>query len=458
MSSASTQDTTDALRFFIEMSGVYTTDEEGFVVKKTGERISLPGPSGAAGKPVVLYQQPMPRGDFYVINPFAEGLGQNTPPQVFFYKLQRQALIARIRLAVLSPVKLAMIDKKLSVPEDSQFIDAKHTKTMLDMISGKTAAGKSIIDEIDDKIFVEIDKFLSSPAQNDHIVDILYLKRQMTSSLKSDVIEDDTHFNASMGIRKKSYQVAQAVLMNLLGVKTKRDLERFTSGTMDKAPAKLSSWMTVLFNTYSKFNQVLEDSIDMEWVVDLGTFKMHLENLPSYTGNAKWMLAVNAPTPSSESTPSAIPTGPIIPGAVQIPTGGMPSASQQKLADPHHIPYSSPPTSPQIPDGMVRIPGPINAQGQRLPGELVPTVGALLSTTAHYGAPQPNYYGGQPNPYQQQQGGAWNPNPGMMPVQAFPPMGGTMGQPLLMPNTGYQQPFNAYAFSGTPGMPAFGIR
>ncbi len=458
MSSASTQDVTDALRFFIEMSGVYTTDDEGFVVKKTGERISLPGPSGAAGKPVVLYQQPMPRGDFYVINPFAEGLGQNTPPQVFFYKLQRQALIVRIRLAVLSPIMLAMIDKKIPVPEDSNFIEAKHTKTMLDMIGGKTVAGKSIIDEIDDKMFAEVDKFLSSPAQNDHIVDILYLKRQMTSSLKSDIIEDEHHFNASMGIRKKSYQVAQAILMNLLGVKSKQDLARFTAGTMEKAPAKLSSWMTVLFSVYSKFNQVLEDSIDIEWVVDLGSFKMHLDNLPAYSGNAKWMIAPNAPEPTSSSSPSEIPTGAAIPGAVQIPTGGMPTSSHSRPVDPYHIPYSNPPADQQIPEGMIRIPGPIDARGMRLPGELVPTVGGMLSSTGYYGAPQPSYYGGQTNPYQQPQGNAWNPNSGMMPAQAFSPMGGMPLPGTMMPPNGYQQQFNAYGFSGTPGMPSFGIR
>lgn len=453
-----TSDVTDAVKFFLATTIIYTTDDAGYVtrVDKPNERYKYTLPSGEQ-KELMVYNEVIPSG-VLVINPFAEGQGLTTPSQSFLYRSLRVAAIARVETILLGAVRFLQAQKGIKF-SDPIFDNLPPAKPLLDLVGGVTESGKSLLDEVNDKTFAEVRTFLQRKDIKDDLISIEYNKALGVSKLRCDILQNaDFTETAELGkMRKCTFQVVKALMGNLLGAPT-GELSSYTVKRPSReVPGKFYTWMSVLFNLYSKINDVL-DVIDPEMVVNLATFSYHLDNFPAYHGNAAWQLQHNeaatgvkhhhtVATPVTSSVGAIPPTSPHIPQPMQM---GMhqPMAQQSTMIGQQTM-------------GGTVVPGPVRIDGTQAPPTTVPS--------GQYMQQQPMFQGGfngqqYPGMYPQVQApvgmiGAFPQQPqGMMPGM-MPGMGYGMQQPAINPATGmaggYGMPgMMPPAAYGVPGMPA----
>ena len=223
---------------------------------------------------------------------------------------------------------------------------------------------------------------------------------------------------------------------------------QFGSKRIDGAPSKMSSWLSAGFKVYGPLNETIDalpDSVAPDYLVNLDVYQYHLERLPAYNNNAKWMSQAAPPTPAAE-------IGPRTPG--MNPVLGSPNL----IASPLTLP--TPPTANDgPPPGWKYAPGQIRPDGSFGPPVLVPEA----NTPIPQYMPQMNP--GMGMPAQGVMQSPWGqPQPQMMYPQQYmgQPSGGVIN-PLMFGNQPPQQQFGGFntgfnpgltsGFSGIPGMP-----
>lgn len=413
-----TEQVTEALKFFIRLGLIYDVDEQGYVIDtKDNSRVTVTDRDDK--KELIVYQEQIKDLNAAPVNPFAEGLG-STPSSDWFYLLQRVSLFHRIKEVLETVIKVAIVQKtkKDTVKEkEEQHLPME----FLNLVS-------IIIEDADEKLLKE---FMLISEKMDNLVNVFYNRKLMQTMFRCALFDDPEWRNQPTftSIRKRSWTLFEKLFLKLFNLNEGTEFSKFTrKPTNDKAAAKLSSMLATIFAVYSEFNIIL-DQVDSTKVVDLTTYKLHLDNMGEYTDNAKFMV----------STSSSIPTKPLSTG---VPPSLIPPAANNlpgpiNFGPPRNIDVSSPPP------GMVVIPGPIRADG---------TVGEPILVPAQSTSPPPPMQGFYPNtgysggfPYGPP--GAGGPSP----LMAGPPPLGMAGPPPLASlglNYGGPTPLVA------PGVPA----
>ena len=427
MANTTTEATTRSLRFFVDLMHLFTTNDSGRVVMsedpETEHRIKGQG-STEPKKAIVVYQDPMPQPlDYYILNPYAEGLGLQTPPNAFFYSSLRAALGARLIQSIVGVLQFIQTQKGIDV-KDPTYSVVGSPKCLLDAASAKNKKNKPIVDLVDDKTVAHIKHYLNSVAALKNFVYIAYTKSQMVASLRIDFLMDpdftETHDMGKM--RVADIEVLRGVLFKMFGLSDISDMSKYTAGADENAQPKMSSWLRVLYKAYRALNPILE-VVDDELVVDLNEFKYHLDNLADYTGNARHMIQMSQVKTSQPHNP--IPQASV--------TTQAPGVGGYQQASPGYNPQAAPQT----------VPGPMRADGTTMPPQPV-----YPQSQGYAPGYAPGYNSGVPAPIPAYQ----NPNMGMPQPGYTPPNApGYVPAPQYTGMGGYQQPGFPPAPAGVPG-------
>ena len=450
-----TADVTNALQFFMELSIVLSADAEGYVysIHDDNRRRAKIGPPDSE-KPVVLYQEEIPKEDVYVINPFSAQQNDRTPPQVFFYKIQRAAYNARLIYAIDGILAMALERHKQMTREKTGKKDveilARPDLRLVGILTRKVVDDKTIIDEVDDKMVDEFHKFFNR--YTDQVLELVYKSSVQRTDIHIGILDDAAFvatLNSTNMMRKKSVAVLQTIIQGIFNLSEDETLNKFNGKSIEGAPSKLSSWLQALYHLYKPLNEVIEvlpDENAPDKLVDLDIYAYHLQRLPAYTDNAKWMI---------QGSPAA--TLPTL-ARRMVNSSGL-QVTPQHLVPIQHT-YNNPvnqqvPTG-SAPPGFKLMPGSIMADGSRGPPIAVPdnsasyqpaTMGPMTYMGQQQGMPGGGYMQ-QPQPYwgnvNQNQGPFGNM--GQQPMYNNNPFGGMQQQNPM--NFGPQP-----GFSGVPGMP-----
>lgn len=459
---ATIQETSDAVRVLIDQLATgLSVDPEGFLISRLfdDQRITL-GKAEQSQEvlPAVIYQEKYPEGCYYIINPFAEGLGPSTIPQTYFYKSLRLGLNFRIFSCLTQTVKVMEDQKKPEAERDPSLTEIALRSSIMSLLSAKTPEGKSVIDEIDGKTVDELKQIFNG--RMDEFAEIIYKQRQMSSTLVIPFLENPD-FTNSLKVRKKTIHAVQGILKAMLQIPAdSTDLSKFTHKSVPNSSSKLSSWLGVLLSVYACFNQALEDFSDS--AVNLGLVQNVYDRIGEFTSNARWQTSSKTTGVTSSQhkgltsqdiarqgqVPGVPTTNTTLPGATStMPVNGGMMTSGQPVATTPNVGSTMPPNGPM----HQGIPGVANG----------PNVGSQPSTM-----PPNNGFGGPlgPNVGSGVVPGTSNMpmNGGMMPMQqqygmGMPQQGMMMGQPVFQPMQPgmmmpmqQQQPMMPYI---NPGMP-----
>mgnify|MGYP001179115848 CR=1 FL=1 len=412
-----TAETTESLKYFVGLSMAYAVNDDGWVVDADDDTAVHKIKGSNATDPsrgIVVYSETMPQPvNYYILNPYAEGLGLSTPSNTFFYSSLRTAAFARLKMAICGVVRFIQAQKGLKF-EDSSYQVIGTPRCLLDAANGFDKKKKPIIDLVDDKTFDHIDHFLNNKKNRKDYIYIGYSKNQMKASLNCDILTqpDYADMNDLGRMRKVDLEVLKVITGRLLRLKNISDLEEYVCESDDDAPNKMSAWLKVLFKLYKAINPVLH-AINDGLGINLDTFKYHLDRLSGYTANARWMVQSN-----NETVPAAVPQ--MNTGASSIPAPvGYPQQAGAGLVP-----------GPIRNDGTVMPPQPVNPWMTMQPQTQMPIYQPPMQPNNGVPAPmyvQPNY--GQPQPqmgYPQamynagpQFGFAGGPVPMPIPVQQY---------------------------------------
>lgn len=295
------------LSFLLSLTKLFEADDEGFWVDSGHkERFVHKLDANDDGKLIVNFQDPMPKGDYYYFNPFAEGFGRKSPATTLFYKTVRVAFNVNLRMATMF-VAQEIVDSKA---DTTKALD----HAVIRMGSVPVDKKSTVYDIIDEKMIDEFDKLFNRMEGSDQngCIYVPYLHQQMTAKVKCGVFDDPT-WDEKFGkdIRKKTIATFTALLLGVLGIKEAEELNQF-SVKYDpdlKSSARLHTTLTVYLKLYSKFNEVLPE-LD---TIDLGLLQDTIERMPLAYAIAKHMIQPvmpkNSPTDTSTVDTSRLSLG-----------------------------------------------------------------------------------------------------------------------------------------------------
>jgi hypothetical protein len=191
------EDITRDLTAVLKLTRIFTADDEGFWIDAdTQKRYVHKLEPKDDGKEIVIFQDPLPKGDFYFFNPYAEGLGKKSPASQLFYKTLRIGFDLALERAVMYMVEVILEHKQACVEDPNHRLPSAITRMSGLKIDKKT----TVLDAIDDEMKKEFTKLFSR--MTDGIVFVPYLPQLMTTKVHCDVLTDpkwDEKFGNELG-------------------------------------------------------------------------------------------------------------------------------------------------------------------------------------------------------------------------------------------------------------------
>lgn len=399
---------TEFLEFLIRASVVFDVDEDHYVTNAvTGQRHTIG--TNPPGELVVVHEG-VDKKNAYIVNAFAEAAG-NVPSSIWFYKLLRTSVNGKIIAIMEDAINIAVAQKDGAGSDNL-------APAILDLVS-------VVANDVDKKTPDELKLLMKSKMES--IIDVAsYDRHNLSCSVVSALLQnpDDIHIK-KIG-RKKTVTALQNLLMKILNISEPSELSKFTCEAGEDGPPKLSSTLKTLYLIVKEINKYLIH-LDTEQVIDLTTFKNHLDNIGVYASAAKYIA------------PLAVPNNPNTQAPVQ--NNQTPVQNQPGQNAPQQMPWAQPPAQ-QVPQQQTPQP-----QG---PTIAVRTINGVVQVPVHqpmmpmpnpqmmpqYGAPQQYYNNGgvMPAQYPVQQYAPTYAAPaynGVMPVQ-YPVMAPGMPQGMYV--------------------------
>ena len=285
---------TQDLGFLLSLTKIFEADEDHFWYDPgVKARFVHKLDANDTGKEIVLFQDPMPKGNYYFFNPFAEGFGKKSPAVQFYYKAIRIALNLNIRTALLYMAQAVLESKEAAEAKTEHTL----SHVVVRMSSIPIDKRSTVYDVIDEKMLDEFEKLFDRT--NDECIHVPYMTQQMTAKVMCDALTDD-QWDEKFGkdIRKKSLAAFKAALSGVLGIADPQDLRQFTVKYDPdlKSSAKFHCIMSVYLKLYSRFNDVLADAFGVNGTpseaseINLGELSSVIDRFPLAYAIAKHMV------------------------------------------------------------------------------------------------------------------------------------------------------------------------
>lgn len=326
------KDATNDLRDLLSLTKIYTADDEGrWIAVDNGEPFLYQADKRSDPKEVVLFQDPVPDGDFHFFNPFAESLEHLSPASSAFYQIIRLAMNLNF-IAVLKHVAK-------SVVESNADTSIKLSPAVLRMANFQVDPKTSFAKYADQKFLDELETILKNLGPKPEILFVPYTFQNMRSKLFMSIFTDDFAEKFEKAVRKKSMTAFRMLVLSCLGVSSEADLaEKYTyqySSSLG-SNARLHSILTIYLRVYEAINDILpeatadEDGVpDQRSAIDLGRLNSIIERLPLANAFAKHVIM-----PTVSSTTSVAPVN----STSTINTAGVPGAGPKFGAPPGMTP------------------------------------------------------------------------------------------------------------------------
>ena len=270
------KDVTTDLAFLVSLTRIFTVDDEGFWIDVADkEHYVHKLDANDQGKEIVVFQDPMPEGQFHYFNPYSEGLGKKSPISNFYYKSVRVAFNSYLTESIRYVIAQIHEHKNQIATNPEHLLP----NAIIRATSVPVDKNKTLYDVVDDKLIEEIDTIVDRIGVE--LLFVGYRPDQMKSFIKIEALSDpkwDEKFGKD--IRKKSLQAFKSLVLGVLDMKTVSDIDTFTSkyDPDTKSSARLYTTLSIYAKLYSRINDILSEvgkAIDIDeliHVIDRSTF------------------------------------------------------------------------------------------------------------------------------------------------------------------------------------------
>ena len=279
------QSVTADLTFILSsLTCVYTADAEGYWIGiDDKKRYEYAMDSSDQPKSIVLFQDPMPQGNYLFFNPFGEGAGRRSPAVQRFYTAARVAANYRLQLATIYMLETLLMTKKEADDGKTINLSSAVARASAVTVDKKT----SLFDLVDDTFLKEVN--LLFDRLGDKILEFPYRQHNQTAEVTSVPLKDE-HFETKYGkdIRKKSLIGFKAAIQGVLGIVQVSDLDKLKVAYDPTEPSvpKFAALCRIYYLIYSRFNDILADFSETR-SVNLGMLEEVITRFPQAHAIAK---------------------------------------------------------------------------------------------------------------------------------------------------------------------------
>lgn len=306
MSDIKTKDIEAFGRFLISLGCIYNVDEEGYICDKIDIDEPVLHKVGTQYKRIMILQEVIKDRDALVINPLNENITESADSR-WLYTMLNMGLVRR----VIDVARFLASTNELS--KSGEEID----------MSSEVIKFASRHKDFDAKV---LEHFEHIAKKKIAFISIWYNRKFKEAKFRCSIYDPDTAAEFP-SVPKKVWKIIGAFIGELFGLSA--DLEKASSEINEKystssdliSVAKLESVLKVYFKIYKHMNKFLdmcEMMDDEDFIVDLTSFGIHLNNLEGYYQKAKWFT----PTCADINTR---PTVRPIEGAIPVVASNIPS-------------------------------------------------------------------------------------------------------------------------------------
>lgn len=291
---------TEDLKFLLTLTQLFETDEQYFW-KEDGsdERFIYKLDATDEGKPIVLFQDPLPKGDHYFFNPYADGLGGRSPATQLYYK----TVMAGYNVCLRQVIELVVGELVSAKTENDYALDPSIVRISAAVVEKKI----NLLDVADEKLVEEFSQLMDRI--NNNIVIVRYINNQTTASIKIDPLQDplwDEKYGKD--IRKKSLLAFKSIIRALLNIGDDNDVSAYKIkyDPALRTAAQFHTVLSVYLRLYSAINEFIaaafgdsgEDKAASR-VIDLGELTEVIDRSPMAYAIAKHMIQPALPATSA---------------------------------------------------------------------------------------------------------------------------------------------------------------
>ena len=273
------QEAHDDTKNIIEMGcSIFSVNDKGIICKDDKPYLISTG-GNDAGKVGLIIQDPLPDGEYFLINPYGEGGGVTSTPLNFFYRILLAGIVESLVVATTN-VLILMI--KASKKE----IETVPPEVLRVVTSGKVG-DDSIVDVIDARMLKEFEKIDALVSQR---ILLLFPPRKMRVSLHfENMTAEGLKADLGKSVRERTIQTYLAILYGILGIADESELSKFTT-VFDPAiggPPKMWCFTNTLLKIYLAIGGLLDEVGLFPKKLDLGKLTEIIERIPEVAKRAR---------------------------------------------------------------------------------------------------------------------------------------------------------------------------
>lgn len=269
------------IKELVELGGVRYVDKD-LIIHNASDDTPVGVSTGTPPKrrPVAVFKQGMPVGNYVVLNPFTDIMG-NSPERALFTNWMCAFPGAIIRHVISSMIKLG-ISKESTGYKANKYIS-------------------KWVEKMDDKLVDEVNRINT----RDWAV-IFYDKSKHVAQLQTNVGTKDLMDNFRTKIRKNSWPILVDMLKTILQVPNNKKVESLSYTSKLTSIPKVDAILNLLIEVLKRMETPIKEFTDIKIPTD--DLAEHIKHLEAYREATKWFASATVSAEAEQSaTDTAVP-------------------------------------------------------------------------------------------------------------------------------------------------------
>lgn len=277
----SSDSASDFIKMLVELGGIHYVDQD-HIIRNSSDDSPVGVKTGIPAKshPIAIFRQGMSVGDYVVLNPFTDVLG-NSPERSWFISKMRVLPGSLIRHIVIRMIEVGIAKDKDAGYKANKFVS-------------------KWIDNIDQKMLEEAERIPGVEWAS-----IFYDRTKRIAQLQSNIGYEELKTQFKTKIRKSTWPVFVDMLKTLLQLNTKKPESLIYESQLVSIP-KVDAILHLLVDILTRLDEPLKQFTEVE--IDVKTLKEHIDQIEVYREATKWFASSTAsPDADSQGSEAAAP-------------------------------------------------------------------------------------------------------------------------------------------------------
>lgn len=263
------------VKMLVELGGTHYLDSDLIIHSACNDApVGVVTGTPPKKRPLAVFKQGMSVGEYVVLNPFTDVLG-NSPERAWFMNKMRA-----FPGSIIGHLVHRMIEIGIAKDKDAGYKANKYVSKW--------------VDKMDEKMLDEADR-ISAPAW----ATIFYDRTKRIAQLQSNIGTEDLKAELKTKIRKSTWPIFTEMVRTLLGLGTKKPESLMYEATIVSIP-KLDAILHLLMDVLNRLDEPIKTFTEIE--IPIKELNEHVKHISAYREATKWFASAT----STDSNDTAV--------------------------------------------------------------------------------------------------------------------------------------------------------